>query len=65
MDDKESDKLRDKIDEDPDRYEQIPRVEPHEAYGDMKNFIATVEDEHPAELLEVAINGKGDLRRFC
>lgn len=30
----------------------------------MEDFIATVEDEHLAELLEVAINGKGAFRRF-
>ncbi len=30
----------------------------------MQAFIATVEDEHLAELLEVAINGKGAFRRF-
>ena len=31
---------------------------------DMQAFIATVEDDHLAELLEVAINGKGAFRRF-
>ena len=30
----------------------------------MEDFIATVEDEHLAELLEVAIDGKGAFRRF-
>jgi hypothetical protein len=30
----------------------------------MADFIATVEDERLAELLEVAINGKGAFRRF-
>ncbi len=30
----------------------------------MQDFIATVEDEHLAQLLEVAINGKGAFRRF-
>jgi hypothetical protein len=30
----------------------------------MQAFIATVEDDHLAELLEVAINGKGAFRRF-
>lgn len=64
MDDEESDRLKDNIDEEPDRYERIPRVESHEGYEDMEDFIATVEDEHLAELLEVAINGKGAFRRF-
>ena len=30
----------------------------------MQDFIATVEDERLAKLLEVAINGKGAFRRF-
>ncbi|MBA7679259.1 hypothetical protein ES703_87546 [subsurface metagenome] len=64
MDDEESEKLRDRIDEEPDRYEQIPKAESHEGYEDMQDFIATVEDEHLAELLDVAINGKGAFRRF-
>jgi hypothetical protein len=64
MDDEETEKLRDRIDEDADRYEQIPKAQSYEGYEDMKDFIATVEDEHLAELLEVAINGKGAFRRF-
>jgi hypothetical protein len=39
-------------------------LESYEGYGDMQDFIATVEDERIAELLEVAINGKGAFRRF-
>lgn len=42
----------------------IPEVESYEGYEDMEDFIATVEDEHLAELLEVAIDGKGAFRRF-
>jgi len=30
----------------------------------MEDFIATVENEHLASLLEVAIDGKGAFRRF-
>ena len=57
-------KLKDRIEEEFDRYEQIPKVESHEGYEDMVGFIATVENERLAELLEVAINGKGAFRRF-
>ncbi len=57
-------KLKDQIDEDSDRYERIPKAESHEGYEDMVDFIATVKDERLAELLEVAINGKGAFRRF-
>ena len=64
MDDEETEKLEDKIDEEPDRYERIHRVGSDEGYEDMDDFITTVEDEHLAELLEVAINGKGAFRRF-
>jgi len=64
MDDEETRKLKDQIEEDFDRYERIPKAESHEGYEDMVDFIATVKDEHLAELLEVAINGKGAFRRF-
>lgn len=64
MKDKETEKLRDDIDENPDRYESIPKAESSEGYADMDDFIATVEDEHLAELLKVAIDGKGAFRRF-
>jgi hypothetical protein len=64
MDDEEVGRLRDKIGENPDRYKPIPKAESHEGYEDMEDFIATAEDEHLRELLEVAINGKGAFRRF-
>ncbi|HUU65027.1 MAG TPA: UPF0158 family protein [Dehalococcoidales bacterium] len=64
MDDDEAEKLREKIDDGPDRYERIPKAESHEGYEDMQDFIATVKDERLSELLEVAINGKGAFRRF-
>ena len=64
MEDEETDKLRDRIDKEPDRYERIPQIESNEGYEDMRDFIATVKNEHLTELLEVAINGKGAFRRF-
>jgi len=64
MDDEETEKLRERLDDDPDRYEPIPKAESHVGYEDMRDFIATVENEHLAELLEIAINGKGAFRRF-
>jgi len=64
MDDEETDKLRGRIDKEPDRYEQIPQIESDEGYEDMQDFIATVKNEHLADLLEVEINGKGAFRRF-
>jgi len=64
MDDEESEKLKERIEEDFERYERIPKAESHEGYQDMVDFIATVDNERLAELLEVAINGKGAFRRF-
>jgi len=64
MDDEETEKLRERIDDAPDRYEPIPKAESREGYEDMRDFIASVDDEHLAELLGVAINGKGAFRRF-
>jgi hypothetical protein len=64
MDDEDTVKLKDRIEEDFNRYERIPKAESQEGYEDMVDFVATVEDEHLVELLEVAINGKGAFRRF-
>jgi len=64
MDDEETGELKDRIEEEFDCYERIPRAESHEGYEDMVDFIATVEDERIVELLDVAINGKGAFRRF-
>jgi len=63
-DDEESEKLKERIEEDSERYERIPKAESHEGYQDMVDFIATVDNERLVELLEVAINGKGAFRRF-
>jgi hypothetical protein len=64
MDDAITGKLKNQIEEVLGRYEPIPKMESYEGYRDMQAFIATVEDEHLSELLEVAINGKGAFRRF-
>lgn len=64
MDDEETEKLKDQIEEEFDRYEPIPKAESHEGYRDMQAFIAIVEDQHLAESLEMAINGKGSFRWF-
>ena len=63
-DDEETGELKDRIEEDSDHYERIPKAESHEGYQEMVDFIATVDNEHLVELLEVAINGKGAFRRF-
>ncbi len=42
----------------------VPQAEPHEAYEQMVDFAATVEDPHLRELLDVALDGRGAFRRF-
>ena len=64
LDDEDSLALRENIENDPDRYEQIPKAESRDGYQDMQDFIATVKDDHLAEVLETAIEGKGAFRRF-
>ena len=64
IDDDESKKLKDKFDENFDRYEQLPKAISFEVYEDMEDFIDTVSEDNLAELLRVAINGKGAFRRF-
>lgn len=64
MDDEETGRLRNRIDHEPDRYEQVPKAESHEGFADMQDFIDTVEDEHLVGLLQAATKGKGAFRRF-
>ena len=46
VDTEQAEELRDRLDEDPDRYELVPKASFYEGYRDMEGFIATVEDEH-------------------
>ncbi len=52
------------IDGGSERYLPIPDQDSREGYRDMEEFIATVRDRRLAELLEVAIAGRGAFRRF-
>ena len=47
-----------------ERYISIPQADSHAAYGEMEDFITTVEDAHLRELLWVAIQGRGAFGRF-
>ncbi len=42
----------------------VPQADPHEAYEQMVDFAATVQDPHLRELLDVALDGRGAFRRF-
>jgi predicted nucleotidyltransferase len=46
------------------RYLRVPDADSREGYGDMEDFIATVDDEHLRAQLWVAISGRGAFRRF-
>lgn len=47
-----------------ERILEIDRLGSHAAYQDMLDYIATVGDEHLADLLTVAVTGRGAFRRF-
>jgi len=64
MDSDEIDEIERRVNSQPERYRFIPSIDSSEAYDDMVKFIDTVEDRHLAELLSVAISGKGAFRRF-
>lgn len=64
MDSDEIDEIEQRVNSGPERYRVIPSIDSSEAYDDMVKFIDTIEDRHLAELLSVAIGGKGAFRRF-
>jgi hypothetical protein len=51
-------------DEDPDRWLAVWCEGSRDAYRDMADFIETVRNEDRADLLSVAISGRGAFRRF-
>jgi hypothetical protein len=64
MDRDEIDEIEQRVNSEPERYRFIPSIDSSEAYDDMVKFIDIVQDRHLAELLSVAICGKGAFRRF-
>ncbi len=64
MDNEDSEGLKERIEDEPDRFELIPKAESHDGYRDMQEFITTIGDEHTAEVLDTAIQGSGAFRRF-
>lgn len=51
-------------DDDPATWLFVENQGSHEGYGDMEDFIGTIDDDHRAELLSVAIQGRGAFGRF-
>jgi len=52
------------LDDDRERFKEIPRIESHESYKIMESFIATVKDKRIQNILSSAIQGRGAFRRF-
>ena len=50
------------IDTEPDRYAEVPRYT--RIYRLMTEFVDTVEDDHLARLLDMALTGRGAFRKF-
>ena len=52
------------IESEPDRFEPVPTIGSTEAYRHLEGFIEGLGDRHIAELLGIAIRGRGAFRRF-
>ncbi len=52
------------FDEDDDRWLAVPSLGGRDAYRDMQDFVAAVTNPSAADLLAVAIEGRGAFRRF-
>jgi hypothetical protein len=50
--------------EDTERWLQVPSVGSRDTYRDMRDFIATLDDQDLARFLSIAIQGPGAFRRF-
>lgn len=53
-----------RFEDDPDRFEEIPKYGGHEEYNLMRRFADTVDEDDIRERLDIALQGKGAFRRF-
>jgi hypothetical protein len=53
-----------RIDDDPERYAQIPRTESHDEFDLMSGFADSVDEDDIREMLALALRGKGAFGRF-
>src|SRR5687768_1640948 len=60
----EFDNTADLVDDAPDDYAEIPRIESHVQYRWMEEFARDVEEPDLREKLTTALDGKGAFRRF-
>jgi len=64
METEETEKIYERLDEEPERYLSIPTESSREGYQDMVAFTESLEDENLKEKLWIALNGRGAFRRF-
>lgn len=60
----EEDDFDQRFEDNPERYEEIPRYAGHEEYDLMCRFADSVDEEDIGEMLAVALRGKGAFGRF-
>ena len=58
------DDFHERLEEDFDRYEQLPRPSPHDDYRAMCRFAETVDEGDIREKLAIALDGRGAFGRF-
>ncbi len=64
LDGLDEDEIARAIEEDPDRYAEIPRIESQRDYDLMRRFADSVEEADIREKLDLALRGKGAFGRF-
>jgi len=52
------------LNDDKERFVEIPKITSHESYGVMERFVLDIKDQGIRERLYFAIKGKGAFRRF-
>ncbi len=60
----DQDDLEEQIEQHPDRYPEVPRVEAHEQYQWMCRFAEQIEEEDIRDKLGLALGGRGAFGRF-
>lgn len=60
----EADDFDQRFEEDPERFQEIPKYESRDEYTLMRRFADTIDEEDIRERLDVALQGKGAFGRF-
>ena len=64
MEEDDLQEIYESLDEERERYLNIPEEGSHEGYRDMVAFVESLEDENLQEKLAIALDGPGAFRRF-